>query len=75
MIQASLSNIFTGDKWYVSLYGVYTTPVKDFSGVFQEDLLDAYHDTIIRKTKQLPFSLGYHWGTNIQNLIKAKRRG
>jgi hypothetical protein len=65
---------FTGDKWYVSLYGEYTTPVSDFSGVLQQDLLQAYHDTIIRKPKKLPFSLGYHWGTNIQNLIKAQSR-
>ena len=65
---------FPGDKWYVSLYGVYVNPVSDFSGVFQTDLLDAYKDTILRKPKKLPFSLGYHWGSNKQNLIKAQLR-
>ena len=53
---------FSGDKWYVSLYGTYVKPVSDFSGVFQTDLVKAYKDTILRKPKKLPFSLGYHWG-------------
>jgi hypothetical protein len=66
---------FPGDKWYVSLYGVYVNPVSDFSGVFQTDLLQAYKDTILRKPKKLPFSLGYHWGSSKQNLIKAQLRG
>jgi len=66
---------FPGDKWYVSLYGVYVNPVSDFSGVFQTDLLQAYNDTILRKPKKLPFSLGYHWGSSKQNLIKAQLRG
>jgi len=61
-----------GDKWNVSLYGVYENPVKDFSGVFQADLLKAYQDTMHNKPKKLPFSLGYHWGSNKQNLIKAQ---
>lgn len=61
-----------GDKWNVSLYGVYETPVRDFSGVFQADLLKAYQDTMHNKYKKLPFSLGYHWGSNKQNLIKAQ---
>ncbi|HTB30525.1 MAG TPA: hypothetical protein VK808_00770 [Bacteroidia bacterium] len=65
---------FPGDKWYVSLYGVYVNPVSDFSGVFQTDLLQAYKDTILRKPKKLPFSLGYHWGSSKQNLIKAQLR-
>lgn len=62
------------DKWDVTLYGIYDTPVSDFSGVFQTDLLKAYQDTLVKKTKKLPFSLGYHWGTNRQNLIKAELR-
>lgn len=63
------------NKWNVSLYGIYDTPVSDFSGVFQTDLLKAYQDTaLLKKPKKLPFSLGYHWGTNKQNLIKAELR-
>jgi hypothetical protein len=60
------------DKWDVLLYGTYVNPVSDFSGVFQPDLLKAYKDN---NPKKLPFSLGYHWGTNQQNLIKAELRG
>lgn len=65
---------FTKDKWDVTLYGTYVTPVKDFSGVFQDDLLKAYHDSLAPKPQKLPFSLGYHWGTNDQNLLKAVRK-
>jgi len=60
------------DKWEVTLYGVYDKPVQDFSGVFQSDLESVYKDTLHTKPKKLPFSLGYHWGTNKQNLIKAQ---
>ncbi len=61
------------DKWNITLYGRYITPVSSFSGVFQDDLQKAYQDTL-HKPKELPFSLGYHWGTNYQNLIKAERK-
>jgi len=63
---------FTKDKWAVTLYGVYVNPVEDFSGVFQNDLLKAYQDNKPTKPQLLPFSLGYHWGTSKQNLIKAQ---
>jgi|SRR6185312_3234007 len=66
---------FTKDKWDVTLYGVYDKPVKDFSGVFQEDLQKAYQDTAVNKVRKLPFSLGYHWGSSKQNLIRARLRG
>lgn len=62
------------DKWNVFLYGRYVMPVDNFSGVFQDDLKEAYSDTVVHKPKPLPFSLGYHWGTNYQNLIKAERK-
>lgn len=65
----------TKDKWDVTLYGVYDKPVKDFSGVFQTDLQKAYQDTITNKPRKLPFSLGYHWGSSKQNLIRARLRG
>ncbi|HVA97778.1 MAG TPA: hypothetical protein VNG53_02705 [Bacteroidia bacterium] len=63
----------TSDKWSVSLYGTYVIPVKDFKGVTQTNLETAYKDSA-KYIKQLPFSLGYHWGTNDQNLIKAERK-
>jgi hypothetical protein len=66
---------FPWGKWNVSLYGVYVKPVADFSGVFQTDLQKAYTDMLLHKPKTLPFSLGYHWGSNAQNLIKAERKG
>jgi hypothetical protein len=65
---------FPKDKWNLSLYGTYVKPVDNFSGVFQEDLQKAYKDSLEQKPKKLPFSLGYHWGTNDQNLIKAEHK-
>lgn len=60
---------FKASKWKLQLYGKYAKPVKDFSGVDQEDLRKAYKT--YEKVEPLPFSLGYHWGTQNQNLMKA----
>jgi hypothetical protein len=63
---------FDKNKWEIQLYGKYVKPVKDFSGVEQLDLRRAYeNDTTV---KALPFSLGYHWGTQNQNLMKFARK-
>lgn len=51
--------------WQVRLYGEYTRPVKDFSeDKHQKDLDSAYR---AGPRLPLPFSLGYHWGSNKQN--------
>ena len=40
------------------------------------DLQKAYQiGDSLKQIKKLPFSLGYHWGSNYQNLIKAERKG
>jgi len=60
-------------KWTIQFYGNYVTPVKDFSGVYQEDMHKAYTDSA--NVKPLPFSLGYHWANkNTQNLMKFVRK-
>lgn len=61
-------------KWNVKLYGSYTKPVSDFTGVFQDDLNAAYRkDSSL--VKKLDFSLGYHWGNQAaQNLMKFERK-
>jgi hypothetical protein len=54
-------------QWDVNLFGVYVMPVKDFSKTrFQPDLKEAYSNGGMFKG-QLPFSLGYHWGSDDQN--------
>lgn len=65
------------NKWDISLYGVYIKPVSSFPGGFyQTDLEKAYKNAdSLKQVKKLPFSLGYHWGTSLQNLIKAERKG
>ncbi len=51
--------------WHIRLYGEYTKPVKDFSeDKNQKDLDSAYR---AGTRLPLPFSLGYHWGSNKQN--------
>ncbi len=60
---------FKQSQWKLQLYGKYAKPVKDFSGVDQEDLRKAYKAS--KNVEPLPFSLGYHWGTQNQNLMKA----
>lgn len=51
--------------WRVNLFGEYTKPVKDFSeDKNQKDLDSAYR---AGTRLPLPFSLGYHWGSNKQN--------
>jgi hypothetical protein len=51
----------------VQLFGEYTKPVKDFGAyTYQPDLDSAYKTA---NKKPLPFSLGYHWSTKIQNYM------
>ncbi|EIC19476.1 hypothetical protein [Thiorhodovibrio frisius] len=59
--------------WDIILFGRYTNPIRDFSGVYQSDLNQAY----LAKTHPidtLPFSMGYHWWTSEQNHLLARRR-
>jgi len=62
--------------WKLTFYGNYIKPVSSFpSGFYQLDLQKAYHiGDSLKLVKPLPFSLGYHWGSNYQNLIKAERK-
>jgi hypothetical protein len=53
-------------------YGEYTKPVKDFGEEkFQPDLDSAYKSA--KNNKDLPFSLGYHWGSKKQNYMLVKK--
>lgn len=67
---------FDKKTWTISLYGNYVMPVSSFpKGFFQTDLQKAYQiGDSLKQVKKLPFSLGYHWGSNYQNLIKAERK-
>lgn len=63
---------FKKGRWQVRLYGRYTRPVKDFTNVEQPDLKRAY-DEDAKSIPPLPFHFGYHWRTQIDNLLLAKR--
>ncbi|MBL8993251.1 MAG: hypothetical protein JNM63_07925, partial [Spirochaetia bacterium] len=62
---------FAKPKWDITLYGKYAKPVKDFSNVEQPDLKKAYENPTV---KDLPFSLGYHWYTGMQNWLIARKK-
>ncbi len=65
---------FDLNNWDVSLYGVYVKPIKDFSkNRFQTDLEKAYNNDKYF-AGDLPFSLGYHWGTELQNQMTYKKK-
>ncbi|MDB5284961.1 MAG: hypothetical protein JWO06_4036 [Bacteroidota bacterium] len=64
---------FEPNKWKIQLYGNFAKPVRDFKGINDSKLEEAYKKDP-SKVKSLKFSLGYHWGNkNDQNLMKAVR--
>jgi hypothetical protein len=61
-------------KFEVRLYGRYVQPVKDFSKyLFQKDLAKRYKQDSAM-VKELPFELGYHWGSKKNNLMLLLRK-
>jgi hypothetical protein len=61
-------------KFEVRLYGKYVQPVKDFSkNLFQKDLAMLYKKDSAN-VKELPFELGYHWGSKKNNLMLLLRK-
>jgi hypothetical protein len=63
---------FPAKDWEAQLYGEYIKPVKDFAGVEQKDLKEAYDEPA--RVKKLPFHLGYHWGTSKDSILYFKRK-
>lgn len=64
---------FKPEAWWIRLYGAYINPVKDFVNVEQRDLKEAYDDPA-SDVRELPFHLGYHWGTNKDSFQYFERR-
>lgn len=58
--------------WDVKLYGNYRKAVKDFTGVDQPELKKAYESD--STVAALPFTLGYHWGSDEINLQLATKK-
>ncbi len=62
-----------GKKFTVKLYGQYVQPVKDFPYLkLQKELIQAFKRDSAT-IKQLPFHLGYHWQSNKDVIMFAKR--
>jgi hypothetical protein len=54
------------------LFGDYNTPIKLFEGSREEDLVQAYKDSVDRP---LPFNIGYKVNTNTINMLYAVKKG
>jgi hypothetical protein len=62
---------FTQDKWNITYYGKYNKPIPLFEVRIQKDLYDAYRKNTV---KPLNFTLGYHSGSDNDNMIVYKRK-
>ena len=60
------------DKWDISLYGVYSSPIAMFKEHKEDDLVDAYKEA--NRAKPLPFGIGYNWRTGQSNLLVARKK-
>lgn len=61
------------DKWTTKIYGRYTKPVKDFPYLSEDSLIKkVFKDD--PSIPDLPFHLGYHWGSKKDVLILAVRK-
>lgn len=64
---------FEDKNWTKRLHGVYEKPIRDFSSNrFQEELEEAYKNDQYY-VGDIPFSLGYHWGSENQNQMTMKK--
>jgi hypothetical protein len=63
---------FVNAGWEIRLFGRYGTPVTDFKNVEQPDLRRAYEDPD-GAVEPLPFHFGYHWRSQVDNLLLAAR--
>lgn len=60
------------NKWDVSLYGVYSSPIAMFKDHKEPDLVDAYKEA--NRAKFLPFGIGYNWRAGKSNLLVARKK-
>ena len=61
-------------KWKIKLYGNYEKPISDFHGGYYQANLQKAYKTDSANIKPLPFSLGYHWKDQVQNLMKFEKK-
>ena len=61
-------------KWKITLYGNYEKPISDFHGGYYQANLQQAYKADSAHIKQLPFSLGYHWKDQVQNLMKFEKK-
>jgi hypothetical protein len=62
------------DKWKIKLYGNYEKPISDFHGGYYQANLQKAYKADSANIQPLPFSLGYHWKDQVQNLMKFEKK-
>lgn len=62
---------FDKSEWNIKLYGKYSKPRDEFSYISEPDLEKAYKSS---EHKQLPYSLGYNWGTDHTSMLYAIKK-
>lgn len=62
------------DNWNITLYGNYEKPISDFQGGYYQAGLQAAYKADSSHIKPLPFSLGYHWKDQVQNLMIFRKK-
>lgn len=65
---------YSKDKWKIKLYGNYEKPISDFHGGYYQANLEKAYRADSTNIKPLPFSLGYHWKDQVQNLMKFEKK-
>ena len=65
---------FNNDNWTVRHFGAYVKPpsnfAEDYDILYQQDLVALYKS---QASEKLPFSLGYHWVSSLQNQMFITR--
>jgi hypothetical protein len=64
---------FDHDKWDITLYGGYSSPIPLFKTWTQEDLKTAYSSGVV-PVKNLNFAIGYSVSKPMSNLLVAKKK-
>lgn len=62
---------FDRQKWNIKLYGKYSKPKGEFSYIKEPDLEEAFKKETVGN---LPYSLGYNWGTDHTSLLYAIKK-
>ena len=65
--------LFVKNNWSPTLYGRYERSISIFHGGYFQSRLDSIYKADSLTIKKLPFSIGYHYEDQVQNLMKFEK--